>query len=67
MPRPDALHEPSGATGLLVNEVTQLGDIDAGRSGGRRRERESLAHGAESVATAWKTSWVPERAGVGAS
>lgn len=41
----DALHKARIADALLVLQIPQLRDVDARRAGGRRREREALAHG----------------------
>ena len=44
MSRPDALHEPRGAKGLLVDQVAKLWNIDTGRPSWGRRKRKPLPH-----------------------
>lgn len=40
----DALHKASRAYSLFVNEIRELGDVDARRAGGWRRDRNTLTH-----------------------
>lgn len=44
VPSADGLHEPRRPQGPLINQIRELGDIDARRAGGGRRDGDVVAH-----------------------